>query len=92
MPKSATWCFCLLSRSPDRLPFCVVSVDLTVPRRECESVAHAVENLALLRRLTLSLLLAHPAKLSVAKKRFAAALDTEFLEEILNARGILENQ
>jgi predicted transposase YbfD/YdcC len=53
---------------------------------------HAVENLALLRRLTLSLLLAHPAKLSVAKKRFAAALDTDFLEEILHAHDILENR
>jgi len=51
---------------------------------------HAVENLALLRRLTLSLLLAHPAKLSVAKKRFAAALDTDFLEEVLHAHGILD--
>jgi hypothetical protein len=53
---------------------------------------HAAENLALLRRLTLSLLLAHPAKLSVAKKRFAAALDTEFLEEILHTPAILENR
>ena len=39
---------------------------------------NAAENLALLRRLTLSLLKAHPAKLSIAKKRFAAALDTIF--------------
>lgn len=53
---------------------------------------HAAENLALLRRLTLSLLLAHPAKLSVAKKRFAAALDTNFLEEILHTSAILENR
>jgi predicted transposase YbfD/YdcC len=53
---------------------------------------HAAENLALLRRQTLSLLLAHPAKLSVAKKRFAAALDTDFLEEILHAPGILEKR
>jgi predicted transposase YbfD/YdcC len=50
----------------------------------------AAENLALLRRLTLSLLQAHPAKLSIAKKRFAAALDPDFLEEILRADGILE--
>ncbi len=48
-----------------------------------------VENLALLRRQTLSLLKAHPAKLSMAKKRFAAALDTQFLEEILQANGML---
>jgi len=52
----------------------------------------AAENLALLRRLTLSLLQTHPAKLSVAKKRFAAALDPDFLEEILRGDGILENR
>jgi predicted transposase YbfD/YdcC len=51
---------------------------------------NAAENLALLRRLTLSLLQAHPAKLSIAKKRFAAALDPDFLEEILRGDGILE--
>ncbi len=51
---------------------------------------NAAENLALLRRLTLSLLQAHPAKLSIAKKRFAAALDPDFLEEILRSDGILE--
>ena len=51
---------------------------------------NAAENLALLRRLTLSLLQAHPAKLSIAKKRFAAALDPGFLEEILRGDGILE--
>jgi predicted transposase YbfD/YdcC len=50
----------------------------------------AAENLALLRRLSLSLLQAHPAKLSIAKKRFAAALDPDFLEEILRGDGILE--
>jgi len=51
---------------------------------------HAAENLALLRRLTLSLLKAHPSTDSVARKRFAAALDTTVLEEILRADGILE--
>ena len=51
---------------------------------------NAAENLALLRHLTLSLLQAHPAKLSIAKKRFAAALDPDFLEEILRGDGILE--
>ena len=51
---------------------------------------HAAENLALLRRLTLSLLQAHPDKKSIAKKRFAAALTPAFLEEILRANGILE--
>jgi len=53
---------------------------------------HAAENLGLLRRLTLSLLHAHPAKLSIAKKRFAAALNPEFLEEILRGDGILEKR
>jgi predicted transposase YbfD/YdcC len=51
---------------------------------------NAAENLALLRRLTLTLVQAHPAKLSIAKKRFAAALDPAFLEEILRGDGILE--
>jgi predicted transposase YbfD/YdcC len=53
---------------------------------------NAAENLALLRRLTLSLLKAHPCKDSIAKKRFAAALDTDFLEEILSGDGILEKR
>ncbi len=53
------------------------------------SQRNAAENLALLRRLTLSLVQAHPAKLSIAKKRFAAALDPDFLEEILRGDGIL---
>jgi len=53
---------------------------------------NAAENLALLRRLTLTLLQAHPAKLSSARKRFAAALDTDFLEEILSGDGMLEKR
>jgi predicted transposase YbfD/YdcC len=53
---------------------------------------NAAENLALLRRLTLSLLKAHPSKDSIARKRFAAALDPGFLEEILRGDGILENR
>jgi predicted transposase YbfD/YdcC len=56
------------------------------------SKRNAAENLALLRRLTLTLLQAHPAKLSIAKKRFAAALDPDFLEEILRGDGILEKR
>jgi predicted transposase YbfD/YdcC len=56
------------------------------------SKRNAAENLALLRRLTVSLLQAHPAKLSTAKKRFAAALDPDFLEEILRGDGGLEKQ
>jgi predicted transposase YbfD/YdcC len=49
------------------------------------------ENLALLRRLTLMLLKAHPSTDSIARKRFAAALDSDFLEEVLRADGVLEN-
>src|SRR6516162_609431 len=52
---------------------------------------NAAENLALLRRMTLSLLQAHPEKLSIAKKRFAAALDGDFLEEILRGGAVLGN-
>jgi predicted transposase YbfD/YdcC len=46
---------------------------------------HGAENFALLRRLALSLLKRHPEKKSIACKRFAAALDTDFLQEILHA-------
>lgn len=53
---------------------------------------NAAENLALLRRLTLSLLKAHPSKDGIARKRFAAALDPSLLEEILQADGILEKR
>ena len=53
------------------------------------SKRNGAENLALMRRLTLSLLQAHPAKHSIAKKRFTAAINPEFLEEILRGDGIL---
>jgi predicted transposase YbfD/YdcC len=46
---------------------------------------HGAENLALVRRLALGLLKRHPGKESIACKRLAAALDTDFLEEILQA-------
>jgi predicted transposase YbfD/YdcC len=45
---------------------------------------HGGENLALLRRLALSLLKRHGGKQSMACKRLAAALDPAFLEEILS--------
>lgn len=44
---------------------------------------HGAENLALVRRLALGLLKKHPSKESVACKRLAAAMDTDFLEEII---------
>jgi predicted transposase YbfD/YdcC len=48
------------------------------------------ENLALVRRLALGLLKRHPGKESMACKRLAAAYDTDFLEEILQAGCNLE--
>lgn len=52
---------------------------------------HGAENLALIRRLALGLLKKHASTESVACKRLSAALDTEFLEEILTAGCNLEN-
>lgn len=46
---------------------------------------HGAQNLALLRRLALSLLQRHGGKESMACKRYMAALDPAFLEEILAA-------
>lgn len=45
---------------------------------------HGGENFALLRRLALGLLKRHPGKGSIRSKRYEAALDINFLEEILN--------
>lgn len=45
------------------------------------------ENFALLRRMALSLLKQHPAPMSIACKRIAAAADTDFLEKILKLGG-----
>jgi predicted transposase YbfD/YdcC len=47
------------------------------------SKRHEAENLALLRKLALVLLKQHPGKESIACKRLAAALDTEFLEQVI---------
>jgi predicted transposase YbfD/YdcC len=44
---------------------------------------NGAQNFALLRRVALSLLRQHPDKKSIANKRYAAALDETFLEEIL---------
>jgi predicted transposase YbfD/YdcC len=46
---------------------------------------HGAENLAMVRRMALGLLKRHPEEASIARKRFAAALDTDFLEEVLAA-------
>ena len=47
------------------------------------SEGNAAQNLAVLRRLALSLLKRHPDKKSIANKRYAAGLDVSFLEEVL---------
>jgi predicted transposase YbfD/YdcC len=52
---------------------------------------HGAENLALVRRLALSVLKQHHGEQSVACKRLAAALDSDFLEEILHAGCNLGN-
>jgi predicted transposase YbfD/YdcC len=44
---------------------------------------HGAENFGLLRKMALGLLKRNPAKKSIARKRKAAALDTDFLEEVL---------
>jgi predicted transposase YbfD/YdcC len=54
------------------------------------SKRHGAENLALLRRLALSLLKQHPDKRSIACKRIAAAVNPTFLEEVLRGDGALE--
>jgi predicted transposase YbfD/YdcC len=51
---------------------------------------HGAENLALVRRLALSLLKQHPDQKSIACKRLRAALDPTFLEEVLAGADILE--
>jgi predicted transposase YbfD/YdcC len=48
------------------------------------SKRHGAENLALVRRLALSLLKQHPNKRSLACKRLLAALDPAFLKEVLS--------
>jgi predicted transposase YbfD/YdcC len=53
---------------------------------------HGAENLALVRRLALALLKKHSGKGSLACKRLAAACNTDFLEEILQAGCNLEKQ
>lgn len=45
---------------------------------------NAATNFAVVRRLALNLIKQEKTKMSIAKKRFAAALDTDYLEEILD--------
>jgi predicted transposase YbfD/YdcC len=51
---------------------------------------NGAENLSIVRRLALALLKRHADKRSIAGKQFAAALDTGFLEEILDGATTLE--
>jgi predicted transposase YbfD/YdcC len=44
---------------------------------------NAVQNLAVIRRQALAMLKRHPAKLSIAKKRFKATLNEAFLDQII---------
>ena len=48
---------------------------------------NGVQNLALLRKLALMMLKRHPSKLSLACKQWNAALNPEFLEEVLVANA-----
>jgi predicted transposase YbfD/YdcC len=52
---------------------------------------HEAENLAFVRKIALSLLKRHPSKRSVACKQLAAALDTDFLQEILDGASKIDN-
>lgn len=51
---------------------------------------HGASNLALMRKLALALLKQHPQKESIARKRKAAALDPDYLAEILAGAPKLE--
>jgi hypothetical protein len=46
-------------------------------------VLNGAENFAILRRFALNLLKRHPAKLTLTRKRFKAALDDTFLAQLL---------
>jgi len=53
---------------------------------------HAADNFSLLRRLALVLLKQHPSTDSIAKKRYQAALDVGFLEQVLLAESKMGNR
>jgi predicted transposase YbfD/YdcC len=60
-------------------------LDVTFGEDDCRvRQRNAAANLAVVRRLALNLLKQEPTEMSVAKKRFAAALDADYLEEILH--------
>lgn len=47
-------------------------------------VGHAAHNMAILRQMALNIIKKDPSKASIRTKRFKAALDTSFLEKLLN--------
>jgi len=51
----------------------------------------AAETFALMRKMPLSLLKQNPAKDSIARKRKAAALDLDFLAEVMAGAAKLQN-
>jgi predicted transposase YbfD/YdcC len=63
-------------------------LDVTFAEDENQvSKRSGAENLALLRKLALMMLKRHPSKRSLACKQLNAALDPEFLEEVLFANA-----
>jgi hypothetical protein len=68
---------------------------MDVSFREDENRAqqrNAVQNLALLRRVAVTLLKRHPSKDSIASKSRQGSWDTDFLEEILRGSAKLGNE
>jgi predicted transposase YbfD/YdcC len=64
---------------------CHWQLDVTFREDQSRVTERAAQaNLAVVRRLALNLTRQEETKMSLAKKRFAAALDTDYLEEILN--------
>jgi predicted transposase YbfD/YdcC len=63
-------------------------LDVTFDEDQCRvHKGHGAENLAWIRRFAVSLLKRHPADHSIRSKRLAAALDNDFLLEVLTGDG-----
>jgi predicted transposase YbfD/YdcC len=66
---------------------CHWQLDVTFGQDGCSVSDRAgAQNAALLRKLALALLHLHPGKDSIARKRYRAALDPNFLQEIIRGR------
>jgi predicted transposase YbfD/YdcC len=64
---------------------CHWQLDVTFGEDDNQVRQHqAATNLAVVRRLALNLLKQEQTKMSIARKQFAAAMDTDYLEQILN--------